>query len=163
MIKNPKVLVRSILALIFTSLTFGASAGPYGIPDEPTWGRAIVIGTLSDLKDFEQKFKEVLGDSNLWKHQIGCTEGCAQLADVIPPPRLVYVFPREHRKIFAHFGTAWDVTQRIRRDNAFKITIDGDVPPPDCGLPHPQPCQPMSFCSDGCGRKPLSSSSCQAC
>lgn len=121
------------------------------LPEEPTWGRAIVTGDVSHLIAFEEKFKEVLGDSNLEAHLIGC-ELCDKLSASPPPDNLVYIFPREHEDIFSIFGEAWDATQTSQGDKTFSLLIDGDVPEPDCPA-IPAGCRALPPCSDGCGKK----------
>jgi hypothetical protein len=126
----------------------------------PTWTQAIVTGTVADLTAFEKNFREVLGYSDLEAHQIGCTIGCNKLGTNAPPQRLVYVFPRELNDILVIFAQAWDVSQRETNSTALKLVYDPNVPPPTCGLPHPQPCQSMPYCADGCGRKVGGCSAC---
>ena len=124
------------------------------LPENPTWGRAIVTGAPSELSAFEQKFKEVLGDSDLEQHLIGCTEGCDKLSSGPPPSQLVYVFPREHQDILSIFGKAWDATQTPDRDpdKGFVLQIDAKVPEADCPAV-PSGCRALPPCSDGCGKK----------
>ena len=132
----------------------GSAALATDLPENPTWGRAIVTGDLSELSPCEQKFKEVLGDSNLEAHLIGCTEGCDRLSSGPPPTQLVYVFPREHQDILSIFGKAWDATQTPDGDpdKSCVLQIDAKVPEADCPTV-PSGCQPLAPCSDGCGKR----------
>ena len=158
--------VALIVIPLFVAACAGSGAKPASnaiLSDDPTWGKAIVTNAADPghLAQFHEKFKEVLGDSDLEAHQIGCTEGCDKFSTSPPPNRLVYIFPREHKDILLMFGRAWDATVASTGDKGLTLQFDGDVPEPDCGAPRPQPCQSMPYCSDGCGRK--SPPSCSIC
>jgi len=141
-----------------TAKTKYAAKGDYGIPENPTWGRAIVASNqVSDLIAFEQEFKDVLGSTDLEEHWIGCVLGCAELSSTPPPKTLEYVFALEHQDIFNIFGKAWDNTEKTavpKVDPDFRITFKAHRSPAVCPYPpHPQPCKDMPICSDSCGRK----------
>jgi hypothetical protein len=133
--------------------------------DKRTWTRALVKGQKSHLKDFDAKLIEVLGVGSLEEYEIGCVAGCDSFNTPDPLAQTVYVFPREHADLVSRFAMAWDAIQRASLDMRFKLEFDADIVTPTCTGPNnPQPCSAMPFCaSDGCGRKPISSSSCAAC
>jgi hypothetical protein len=129
--------------------------------EESTWAKATVAnGDMEHLQTFDQKLKELLGDSNLEAHGIRCSEGCEALSGSTAPEQLVYFFPREALLIFEQ---AWDATQTSKGSEEFSITIDAKVPATDCPSVPPAPtgCRPVPGCSDGCGR--VSPVSCTFC
>ena len=135
-------------------------------PDaQRSWGKAIVKGQKAHLQDFDGVLLQKLQIPNLNEYEIGCIEGCDKFSTPEPLTRIVYVFPRDYSDILGRFSAAWDETQRKVLDPDFKLEFDANLPPPTCtGAGNPQPCSSMPFCaSDGCGRKPVSSSSCDAC
>jgi hypothetical protein len=138
------------------------------LPDrdaQRTWAQAIVKGQKAHLQEFDGILLQKLQIPNLNEYEIGCIEGCDKFNSPEPLTRTVYVFPREYTDILYRFGAAWDETQRQVLDTGFKLEFDANLPPPTCtGASNPAPCYSMPFCaSDGCGRKPITSSSCDQC
>ena len=121
--------------------TATADPGGYNIPDSPTWAYAIVASNQKDdLIRYEQKFKDVLGDTDLEAHAIGC-DGCAELSSAAPPATLKYVFAQEHPNIFGTFAQAWQETMDAAVDREYRLTFKDNVPGAVCNAPqHPSPC-----------------------
>ena len=137
--------------------------GGFVIPDEPTFANAIVVSSQKDdLVAFEQKFKDVLGDTDLEAHAIGCV-GCSELSSG-SPPALTYTFVQEHPDIFNTFVQAWRDTQKDAKDALYNLSFNADFPGVVCTAPqHPQPCSVWYPCPDDCGRLVGSVYSCSAC
>lgn len=148
------VLQRMGIGIACLALAACASGPKDVMPENPTWGKAHVVGQTLHLSKFDQSFRASLGDPNFDHHYIGCIEGCKELAEGGAPTRLVYVFAREHRKVIGLLGQTWDQVQKSSADPAFSLKFDAMITSPDCGPPRPQPCQALPICSDGCGRKP---------
>jgi hypothetical protein len=133
----------------------------FGIPENPTWARAVIGSSQNqDLAAFAQKFTDLLGDTDLEKHLMGCT-GCEQTSSSTSLGKLEYVFALEHTNILQIFGEAWATTRSTAADPDYSIKINANEPPAVCDAPaHPAPCQFMPFCSDACGRR---TGGCGAC